>query len=108
MRTKCIILSRARWHVVFPAPLAAPAFFPMLSQAAPSCESLAALPLTHATITHVEMISPGAFPPPPGGRGQNAGAVYKKLPAFCRIAAALRPTADSDIKIEIWMPAAGW
>jgi len=30
------------------------------------------------------------------------------LPAFCRVAATLRPSSDSDIKIEVWMPAANW
>jgi feruloyl esterase len=30
------------------------------------------------------------------------------LPAFCRVAATLKPTADSNIKIEVWMPASGW
>jgi feruloyl esterase len=29
------------------------------------------------------------------------------LPAFCRVAATLRPTNDSDIKIEVWLPASG-
>ena len=29
-------------------------------------------------------------------------------PAFCRVAATLRPTSDSDIKIEVWLPTAGW
>src|SRR5205807_3631689 len=28
--------------------------------------------------------------------------------AFCRVAATLKPTGDSDIKIEVWMPASGW
>ena len=27
------------------------------------------------------------------------------LPAFCRVAATLKPTADSDIKMEVWLPA---
>ena len=80
----------------------------MPSLAASSCENLASLPLPHTTITRVDLIARGALPPPPGGRGPNAGAAYKKLPAFCRIAATLQPTADSDIKIEIWMPASGW
>ena len=31
-----------------------------------------------------------------------------KLPAFCRVAATLAPTPDSDIKIEVWLPASGW
>jgi feruloyl esterase len=30
------------------------------------------------------------------------------LPAFCRVAASLKPTVDSDIKIEVWMPISGW
>jgi feruloyl esterase len=32
----------------------------------------------------------------------------RNLPVYCRVAATLRPTSDSDIKIEVWMPAAGW
>ncbi len=32
----------------------------------------------------------------------------KDLPAFCRVAATLKPTEDSDIKIEVWLPASGW
>ncbi len=26
------------------------------------------------------------------------------LPAYCRVAATLKPSADSDIKMEVWMP----
>ena len=33
---------------------------------------------------------------------------YKDVPEFCRVVAELTPTADSDIKIEVWMPTAGW
>jgi feruloyl esterase len=40
-----------------------------------------------------------------GGRGGNA---YANLPAFCRVAATLKPTSDSEIKIEVWMPLTGW
>jgi feruloyl esterase len=42
------------------------------------------------------------------GRGGGAGAAFKNLPAFCRVAAEIKPTDDSDIKIEVWMPASGW
>jgi feruloyl esterase len=42
-----------------------------------------------------------------GGRGARPNP-YLNLPAFCRIGAALKPTADSDIKIEVWMPLTGW
>ena len=27
---------------------------------------------------------------------------------FCRVAATLTPSSDSDIKIEVWLPASGW
>src|SRR5690349_19847279 len=27
------------------------------------------------------------------------------VPTFCRVVATLRPTVDSDIKIEVWLPA---
>ncbi|HTA44537.1 MAG TPA: tannase/feruloyl esterase family alpha/beta hydrolase [Bryobacteraceae bacterium] len=80
---------------------------PMLLSAAPNCGSMAALSLPNTTIATAETIAPGAFPPPPG-RGPNAGAVYKTLPAFCRVSAMLKPSADSDIRIEVWMPASGW
>ena len=29
-------------------------------------------------------------------------------PAFCRVAATLTPTSDSDIRMEVWLPATGW
>jgi feruloyl esterase len=80
------------------------AFFPALLAAATSCESLASIALRNATITTATTVEAGAFPAPPG-RGPNAGAVYKTLPAFCRIAATLKPSSDSAIKIEVWMPA---
>jgi feruloyl esterase len=83
------------------------AFFPALLAAANSCESVASIALRNATITTATTIEAGAFPAPPG-RGPNAGAVYKTLPAFCRIAATLKPSSDSEINIEVWMPAMGW
>jgi feruloyl esterase len=50
------------------------------------------------------MIAAGGFTPPGGRDAQQ----YRKLPAFCRVAAVLRPSNDSDIKVEVWLPAAGW
>ncbi len=82
------------------------ALIPALLTAA-TCESVSSIALRNATITTAATVDAGAFPPPPG-RGPNAGAVYKRLPAFCRVAATLKPSADSAIKIEVWMPSAGW
>src|ERR1700683_5493511 len=78
--------------------------------AAGSCESLAKLALPHSTVTLAQavptgqlMLPPGAMPVFPGSAPLNLGS----LPAFCRVAATLKPTADSEIKIEVWMPATG-
>ena len=77
---------------------------------AASCESLKDLNLPHTSITVAENVAAGAFVPPPSpdrGSGQIADA-FRKAPAFCRVAADLHPTSDSDIKVEIWIPASGW
>ena len=42
------------------------------------------------------------------GGGRGGGAQFADLPAFCRVAATLKPSPDSDIKIEVWLPASGW
>jgi feruloyl esterase len=40
-----------------------------------------------------------------GGRGIPP---FSALPAFCRVAATLKPSAASDIHMELWLPIAGW
>jgi len=71
------------------------------TQASTTCESLAQLPLPNAKVTTAELITSGTFKPPYGNE-------IKGLPRFCRIAATLTPTPDSDIKIELWLPETGW
>ncbi len=70
-----------------------------------ACERLATLLLPSTTITEVQAVRAGAFVPP----GPAAdGAAFRTLPAFCRVEATLKPSNDSDIKIEVWMPGADW
>ena len=76
--------------------------------AAASCESLTSLTLPHATITMARPVAAGEFTLPAAPRPLPAGANFKSLPAFCRVAATLAPSNDSDIKIEVWLPASGW
>jgi len=73
------------------------------------CERLASLSLPNTTITSAQTVSAGAFTMPtiPGQAPAPAGA-FGDLPAFCRVAATLRPSSDSDIKIEVWLPIAAW
>jgi feruloyl esterase len=94
---------RAR-HVLLGAAL----FCPLALTAATNCGDLASLALPNMTVTSATEIAAGEFTPPTPGRGPNAANAFKKVPAFCRIMARLKPTSDSDIKIEVWMPASGW
>ena len=75
-----------------------------ISVGAATCESIKSLPLPNTSITHAQSVAPGGFTPQ-GGRGSDA---FKTLPAFCRIAATITPVADSEIKIEVWLPETGW
>jgi feruloyl esterase len=68
---------------------------------AATCESLASLKLPDTTITAAQSIPSGTYTAP-------NGEVFKNMPAFCRVAATLAPTSDSEIGIEVWMPASGW
>ncbi len=76
-----------------------------------ACDTLASLALPNVTITAAEAVAAGAFAPSmPDGRSLSEGQAqqYGALPAFCRVAATLTPSSDSDIKMEVWMPAEGW
>jgi feruloyl esterase len=79
-----------------------------INAAGNSCDTLQKLTPEHATVTLAQLVPAGAFQPPGGGRGGQNASRFADLPAFCRVAATLNPTSDSDIKIEVWMPASGW
>jgi feruloyl esterase len=78
-----------------------------LAPAPTACESLSTLALPNARITSAAVVSAGAFTPP-GSNATSVNQSYRSLPAFCRVAATLTPTSDSDIKIEVWMPMSNW
>src|SRR6185312_727845 len=71
------------------------------SALATTCAGLAAHP-PNTAITMAQKVEAGALTIPPGAN------VFKTLPAFCRVAATLTPSSDSDIKIEVWLPAENW
>jgi feruloyl esterase len=74
-----------------------------------SCGKLAAAKIPDATISVAQSVAAGTFVGPPAPfSGADLSALYKGLPAFCRVVAEAKPTADSDIKLEVWMPASGW
>src|SRR2546428_8645819 len=79
--------------------------FHQTTRAASSCESLARLMPAQTTVTLAQTVAAGAFKPSGSSGG---GGAFADLPAFCRVAATIRPSTDSDIKGEVWMPSANW
>ena len=69
------------------------------------CDQLASFAIRDGSISEAVLVAAGAFTPPGGGGNAR---VFSALPAFCRVAATLKPSTDSDIKIEVWLPSAGW
>src|SRR5215831_10278422 len=85
------------------AVLAAVAGVALRAQTGIPCQSLSSLTLPNTTITMAQMVAAGSFIAP--ARGGGPGQPLTDLPAFCRVQATLRPTSDSNIKIELWLPA---
>ena len=74
-----------------------------------SCTKLTGLKIPGTTITLAQSVAAGNFVGPPEAfSGRDLSPFYKTLPAFCRVLAEAKPTSDSDIKIEVWLPLAGW
>ncbi len=94
----------------FPCPASRFAIFAVavFSAHAATCEDLARLSLPKTTVTMAVSVASGAFHPPAGFtlRVAPGDVNYPDLPAFCRMAATIRPVDDSEIRIEVWLPAA--
>lgn len=67
-----------------------------------SCERLKFLQLPQTTITSAKSVPAGPF------KLSSDFMPSVDLPSFCRVTAELKPTSDSLIKIEVWMPAESW
>ncbi len=87
------------------------------------CEKLKSLQTADALFTTVELVPAGPVPAPAGrgaaaaaapaagrgaARGGRGAAAPAMLPAYCRVAATLKPSSDSNIKMELYLPAEGW
>ena len=73
------------------------------------CARLAKFDLPNASITGAMAVAAGSFKGPPQAfTGADMSALYKMLPAFCRIVVQAKPTADSNIGVEVWLPLDGW
>src|SRR2546425_2665065 len=100
------------------------AFLLLAAAAATPCESLTTLKLADATVTSAVVVPEG--PPPARGAGPGGargvqggappvaqqpargGAPPANIPAHCRVQVTLKPTSDSLIHMELWLPTQGW
>ena len=72
--------------------------------AAPAtCESLAQIKVDNGEITSAQAVPAGPYTVQ-----AMMGTRKIPVPAFCNVKLTLRPTPDSDIKVEVWLPASGW
>jgi feruloyl esterase len=74
-----------------------------------SCRPLMESKIPGATTLFADVVEAGGFAGPPGpSSSRDLTAPYKIVPAFCRVVVMAKPTTDSEIRIEVWMPLAGW
>jgi Tannase and feruloyl esterase len=76
---------------------------PALAKAS-DCAALKMTAFPGAEIRAAQLWAAGPFEIPP----ELGPARTVRLPAFCRIQGVLRPTTDSAIAFEVWLPAKGW
>src|SRR5262245_21913580 len=69
-----------------------------------ACRDLERMALANVSIGSAAPVAAGAFKPD----AQTDAGDFSTLPAFCRVVATLKPTTDSEIAVEIWLPASGW
>jgi feruloyl esterase len=109
------------------------AFALLLAASSPAnCESLKSLSTPQTTVMSADVVPAGVFvpPPPPAppagaapagpppgaaagrGRGARAGGAPppppEPIPQHCRVKLTLKPTSDSNIYSELWMPTDNW
>ncbi|WP_260703670.1 tannase/feruloyl esterase family alpha/beta hydrolase [Edaphobacter flagellatus] len=65
------------------------------------CEGMTTVVLNKAKVTHAGLATQ---PELDAMKVRNAGT----MPAFCRVQVTDRPSEDSDIKTEVWLPVDGW
>ena len=69
---------------------------------AADCGALKNLKLDKTTITLADAVTSGTLTV-----AEDSPPMHE-LPAFCRVTGVARPTSDSDIRFEVWMPEQGW
>ena len=69
-----------------------------------ACADLKKLTLDQTVIVEATPVAAGALVLPQ----KPADPILKMVPAMCRVVAISKPSADSNIRIEVWLPLAEW
>jgi len=69
---------------------------------ASDCVSLLNAKISGTELKTAEPVASGAFEP--SDQSGAPPAIFHQLPAFCRVAGVIRPTTDSEIGFELWLP----
>src|SRR5262245_57926621 len=88
----------------------------LLVSASTPCDSLKTLSTPQATILGADVVPAGIFtppatppgPPPTGAPAAPPPPPPEPIPQHCRVKLTLKPSADSNIYSELWMPAENW
>src|SRR5215467_14473425 len=83
-----------------------------------NCDAIRALSTPQTIVMSAEVVPAGVFnpPPPPAARAGVAPAAAaggapvarEPIPQHCRVKLTLKPTSDSNIYSELWMPTDNW
>jgi feruloyl esterase len=75
------------------------------------CAELKNIELERATITSAVDVAAGLFKPanaPANPPQQQSGPPPQPIPQHCRVTLVLKPTSDSNINVELWLPTENW
>src|ERR1700733_1204035 len=74
------------------------------------CESLRSLSIPQATIVTADVVQAGPFVEPSGGGARQGSSPQPaaQIPKHCRVTMVLKPSSDSKIGAELWMPTENW
>ncbi|MFN5011264.1 MAG: tannase/feruloyl esterase family alpha/beta hydrolase [Gammaproteobacteria bacterium] len=75
------------------------------ADAVAACERIADTTLSGAEVLHATAVPAG---PLRADDREPAAVGTTSLPAHCRVSLVARPSPDSHIRIEVWMPSTGW
>jgi len=81
--------------------------FASAAMAQTPCEDLQTVSLPGTAITAVELMPAGPYQSP--AKAQDSRPFPSaNLPGYCRVAAVLKPSPDSHIEMELWLPTEDW